>query len=212
VDEFEAWLQQLAEENCGVGAAFNALRNRSVRPDRAGELARDAVLEALRQARQAYREGRITTPNDPRNLASLPPPTRPHVITSLQHLQSRIRHAARHRAMDILEQEHAEVQLDVGQHPPASPGTCDPETLATLRHDLAGFPAEQRRLLSLHHAEGRTLQELRSLIYQNSVGLTTVYNRLERARQDLLQLLTAAGYENRDDLLAAMRWLLEAQP
>ena len=111
------------------------------------------------------------------------------IVGSLEHLQDPARFGAwalsivTRRALDVLRRgsrleplpESGEPVLQEGPNP-------GDERLERMRDAIDSLPAEQRALLSLHHAEGVALEDIAEHL---AVPLGTVKSRLHTARERL---------------------------
>jgi DNA-directed RNA polymerase specialized sigma24 family protein len=134
----EEWAACVLRERVGIGAVFLACRNRGVAPERARDLAEEAVQQALAQAaRIADLEGRFESFQHFCNWAQR---------VAINHVRSILRHERRGRQF-AEDEEVAE---------PAQP----PEAVQLVREFVAGLPADERDLLLASYDGGETLDEL----------------------------------------------------
>jgi RNA polymerase sigma factor (sigma-70 family) len=159
----EEWARRVLGEKIAVGAVFLECRNRGCRPQRAEELAEDAVQHALTQA------ARI--------------PDLAEKFASFGHFCNWVRTVAINHVRSFFRRRHVPVSLgaeDAVVRPAPEPR---PDTTA-VRTFMEHLPTEERRLLLLRYDKGLTLDELAEHFLQGD-GRSANARRLEVRRRVL---------------------------
>jgi RNA polymerase sigma factor (sigma-70 family) len=136
--QLEEWAGRVLREEIAIGAVFLECRNRGCHPDRARDLAEDAVQQALTQAARIADLARRFD-----NFIHFSNWVRTVVI-------NHVRSVFRKLAPAPLKDWHAAVL----------PAAEAPAAQALVRALLEELPAEERELFLLHYEEGLTLDQL----------------------------------------------------
>jgi RNA polymerase sigma factor (sigma-70 family) len=138
--QFEEWAGRVLREGIGIGAVFLVYRRHGAAPERARDLAEEAVQEALARA------ARI-------------PNVVARVEDSFDYFCNWVRRVAINHARSTLRRERRGRQLAEGEDVEAPP-TDPPEHVQVVRAFLEQLTQEERDLLMLAHEEKVSLDEL----------------------------------------------------
>jgi RNA polymerase sigma factor (sigma-70 family) len=178
--EFEEWAARVLREGIGVGAVFLLYRGRGVAPQRAHDLAVEAVQEALVRAASIgdvparFQHSFVYFCNWVRMVAS-------NYARSICRREQRARQLAETEAEDI-------------EAPSAEP----PERVQLLRDFLQQATQEERDLLLLSYEEGLTLDDLAQRFLppddrSESARRLAIWRRRRDTRRRLRQWLLERG-------------------
>jgi DNA-directed RNA polymerase specialized sigma24 family protein len=137
----DEWAARVLREGIGIGAVFLECRNRGAAPERARQLAEEAVQQALAQAARLVGpefEGRFESFRHFGNWLT---------VVAINHVRSVFRQERRRRQLDEAGQATAEA-------------VEPPEPVRLVREFLGSLAADERDLLLASYEEAETLDQL----------------------------------------------------